>query len=204
MKVQNPLTGRSSGSFAGAIFSTWKGKNVVRSKPIEVKPSNTLAQIKNRNRLKATAEASKGCRIIIDKTFKPEAVGKTEQNVFVSKNLQNVNIDPNTGEILGWSNTPVFALNTLVLNGLGIIDIEATGDDLTVTFNRALTAEEAASLELFVAGFRTGGRTVGAGQVPLTASNTATVTSAILGSLTSFNGVLFSPASEESYQSLEF
>jgi hypothetical protein len=51
--VQNPLTGRSSGKFANAIFSKNYQKNIIRSKPIEVANPKTIAQELQRNRFKA-------------------------------------------------------------------------------------------------------------------------------------------------------
>lgn len=203
MKVQNPLTGRSSGSFAGAIFSTWKGKNVARSKPLEVKPSNTLEQIKNRNRLKYTAKGAAACRPVILKTFRDEAVGKTEYNVFVQKNLSLIDIDGSDGVYAGWAEMPIVSSNTLDIPGLTITDIAKLGNDITVTFSRALTTVEAASLELFVVGLNGTGTEVASIQVPVTAANTATVTAPDGNAFDTFRGVFYSPASGESFQSVE-
>jgi len=47
--VQNPLTGRSSGKFAGAIFQTYFGKNVMRSKPLLVYNPKSDAQVRGRS-----------------------------------------------------------------------------------------------------------------------------------------------------------
>ena len=47
--VQNPLTGRSSGKFAGAIFQTYFGKNVMRSKPLLVYNPKSDAQVQGRS-----------------------------------------------------------------------------------------------------------------------------------------------------------
>jgi len=47
--VQNPLTGRSSGKFAGAIFQTYFGKNVIRSKPLLVYNPKSDAQVQGRS-----------------------------------------------------------------------------------------------------------------------------------------------------------
>jgi len=59
--VQNPITGRSKGKFANAIFSKWKGRNTLRSKPLEVANPQTDAQIQQRD---SFAAAMAFCRSI--------------------------------------------------------------------------------------------------------------------------------------------
>lgn len=51
-RVQNPIIGRASGSLGSTVFSTYLDRNVIKSKPIEVKPSNTPAQANQRALLK--------------------------------------------------------------------------------------------------------------------------------------------------------
>ena len=55
--VQNPITGRSSGTYAGAVFATQFGKNVLRSKPVSVSVSQSDASKLARQKFKAIAEA---------------------------------------------------------------------------------------------------------------------------------------------------
>lgn len=55
--VQNPITGRSSGTYAGAVFATQFGKNVLRSKPVSVSVSQSAASKLARQKFKAIAEA---------------------------------------------------------------------------------------------------------------------------------------------------
>lgn len=47
--VQNPLIGRSRNKVAGTVFSKWKGRNVLRSKPDQVANPNTVAQQRQRS-----------------------------------------------------------------------------------------------------------------------------------------------------------
>ena len=57
--VQNPITGRSSGTYAGAVFATQFGKNVLRSKPVSVSVSQSDASKLARQKFKALAAAVK-------------------------------------------------------------------------------------------------------------------------------------------------
>jgi hypothetical protein len=50
--VQNPIVGRSSGKFANAIFSKNYQKNIIRSKPIEVRDAKSTAQLNQRQAFK--------------------------------------------------------------------------------------------------------------------------------------------------------
>lgn len=44
MKTQNPFTGRSKGSLANVVATTYNGQNVLKSKPLEVRNPNTEKQ----------------------------------------------------------------------------------------------------------------------------------------------------------------
>ena len=57
--VQNPITGRSSGTYAGAVFATQFGKNVLRSKPVSVSVSQSDSSRLARQKFKALAQAVK-------------------------------------------------------------------------------------------------------------------------------------------------
>ena len=57
--VQNPITGRSSGTYAGAVFATQFGKNILRSKPVSVSVSQSDASKLARQKFKALAAAVK-------------------------------------------------------------------------------------------------------------------------------------------------
>ena len=45
MKTQNPFIGRSKGSLANVVASTYNGQNVLKSKPLEVRNPRTAKQI---------------------------------------------------------------------------------------------------------------------------------------------------------------
>jgi len=87
MKTQNPLIGRSSQKFGTAIFQTWKGINVVRSKPLEVANPQTDGQRTQRNRMKEIVALYRSSAPVVSYGFKEGAVGKSEYNAFTSENI---------------------------------------------------------------------------------------------------------------------
>ena len=58
-KVQNPLIGRASGKFAGAVFSTLYGQNIVRSMPVSTPVSQSDAAKLVRQKFAAVSEPIK-------------------------------------------------------------------------------------------------------------------------------------------------
>ena len=59
MKTQNPFTGRSTGSLANVVASTYNGQNVLKSKPLEVRNPRSPKQINVRNVLALAAALGK-------------------------------------------------------------------------------------------------------------------------------------------------
>jgi hypothetical protein len=57
--VQNPIIGKSQNKFANGIFSTWNGKNVLRSKPLSVANPQTLPQQIQRAKISILAAVGK-------------------------------------------------------------------------------------------------------------------------------------------------
>lgn len=84
--VQNPITGRSSGKFAGAIFSKWKNKNVLRSNPIEVNNPNSVNQQMRRSMFSACVELGRTLRPVIETGFIAFKSVETWMNSFIKYN----------------------------------------------------------------------------------------------------------------------
>lgn len=87
MKTQNPLIGRSSQKFGTAIFQTWKGINVVRSKPLEVANPRSPGQRTQRNRLTAIVKFYRPAAAAVQLGYIEQAIRKSEYNAFVSENI---------------------------------------------------------------------------------------------------------------------
>lgn len=95
--VQNPIVGRAKNKFAGAVFSTWKGLNVLRSKPLTVANPKSPAQRLQREKLRQGVELYRKMPGTIQKGFSQQAVGMSEYNAFMSDLLKNA-IDGSTEE----------------------------------------------------------------------------------------------------------
>ncbi len=88
--VQNPITGRSRGKFATAVFSKQFGKNIMRSKPEQVKNPKTQLQREQRSKFSLMVELSRMFLPFLKTSFKQAAVGMSQFNMFMKTNIQNV------------------------------------------------------------------------------------------------------------------
>jgi len=87
MKTQNPLIGRASQKFANSIFQTWKGINVVRSKPIEVSNPQSPAQTTQRGKFTQMVNLGRQYLNTAKLGLKGLAIRKSEFNVFIGENI---------------------------------------------------------------------------------------------------------------------
>lgn len=67
--VQNPITGRTKKKFGTAVFSKQFGKNVMRSKPMEVKNPQTVGQVTQRNKFATTVDLVRQVLPLINKVY---------------------------------------------------------------------------------------------------------------------------------------
>lgn len=88
-RVSNTLIGPSSGRVGNAVFSTWKGINVLKEKPASVANPNTDAQKMRRSALRQIVVAFRQNAAAIRAGFKKLAIGQSEWNAFASINLKN-------------------------------------------------------------------------------------------------------------------
>lgn len=149
--TQNPIIGRAKGSMGNTVFSTWKGKNVIRLKPLEVTPSSTPPQVENREKLAFTAKLAGAAREVIQLTFAGEAINKTVQNVTVQKNLPITFYQPTSEQKVVLQRDPFLTNGKLSKEGQEIDSISKLGNELTVNVLRAFSTEEIANLRVFVA-----------------------------------------------------
>ena len=67
--VQNPITGRSKKKFGTAVFSTQFGKNVMRTKPLEVKNPKSEGQVKQRNKFTTAVDLVRNVLPLINEIY---------------------------------------------------------------------------------------------------------------------------------------
>ena len=117
--VQNPITGRTKKKFGSAVFSKQFGKNVMRTKPLEVKNPKTPGQVNQRSKFKLMVFVSRQLMGLIRISFQNMAIGKSAFNAFVSANIKtaitgvpgNYSID---WPLLKISKGPLFQSSNLV------------------------------------------------------------------------------------------
>lgn len=87
--VQNPFIGRARNKAGGMVFSTWKGINVLKTKPLTVANPRTDKQLMRRSALEQIMVIARMISAAIQLGFKEQAVFKSAFNAFVGYNLRN-------------------------------------------------------------------------------------------------------------------
>lgn len=83
--VQNPLIGKAKQSVSNFTFTSWKGRNVVKSKTFTYNDRRTDVQLDNRARLSLMSWAARAYRNALRTGFRTKATDVTEYNLFTSK-----------------------------------------------------------------------------------------------------------------------
>lgn len=87
--VQNPLIGRAKQKLGGTVFTTWKGINVIKGRPLSVANPRSDAQLMRRAALVRIVGIGRKLAGVINLGFREQAVRKSEFNAFVGTNLRN-------------------------------------------------------------------------------------------------------------------
>lgn len=135
--VQNPLTGRSSGKFAGAVFQTYFGKNVIRSKPLKVTNPKSDLQTSNRTGFAMVQKFISANLALFRNTCQALAVNQSVYIACVSYYLRNV-LAGTFPNFYFDSNAMLFSYGTLP--GISIDSYEYEGGNI---INLSLSSNEA-------------------------------------------------------------
>lgn len=129
--TQNPHIGRSKNAFATAVFTTWKGRNVMKGKPISVHNPDTPAQKKQRSAFGATVQLWTRELSGHKRGFNSYASRMTEVNAFVQNNINSsVSANP-AGDIITDFNKLVLSQGPLQQ----AVDLDATLTAGVITIN---------------------------------------------------------------------
>ena len=207
--TQNPIIGRSKQSLSNTVFSTWKGRNVIRAKPLEVANPRTLGQVSSRNKIKILSGMAKNLRAAIVIGLKSVSQLVTEYNSFVQANYDLVTTSPTTGEVTDVGTPIIVSANddNGVLPTLLAVEADGAFGNYLYTFSRAFTAAEVARYKVIVCWRQdepaANQLECGTAEVTLTASATFSVPNLPLSIYSSW--VLFyNPATYKSQQSVVF
>lgn len=87
--VQNPLIGRAKQKLGGTVFTTWKGINVIKGKPLSVANPRTDGQLMQRSAMTQIVAYGRAWSAALNLGFKEQAFQKSAFNAFVGYNLRN-------------------------------------------------------------------------------------------------------------------
>lgn len=88
-RVSNVLIGKTSGSVGGTTFSSWKGINVLKSKPTVVANPKSDKQLAQRAAFSFMVALYRIITGVVRIGFKELAIGKSEFNAFTGANLKS-------------------------------------------------------------------------------------------------------------------
>ena len=148
--TQNTLIGKSSGSVGGATFSSWKGKNVLRTKPTSVANPKSPGQVAQRLKMAKAVQLFRSLAGVFNLGYASKAVGMSSYNAFIKNVL-------NSGAISGDDNLNVTDFTALnfsqgTLNPEMDLSATATHTDahVSVSWTDALTGNQAADDQISV------------------------------------------------------
>jgi|WetSurMetagenome_2_1015567.scaffolds.fasta_scaffold11527_5 hypothetical protein len=87
--VQNPITGRTKGKFASAVFSKQFGKNTMRSKALTVRNPNSTGQQTQRSKFNLVLDMCRTFLQTIRTGWANAAMGMSAYNAAFSYNIKN-------------------------------------------------------------------------------------------------------------------
>jgi Family of unknown function (DUF6266) len=150
MVVQNPLTGRSRGSFGSAVFTTWKGLNVVKTKAVSVANPNTEKQQKNRSILSVIVKLYRILAIFANIGFVQGAVRKSAYNAFTSYNILGGTAVNNAGVVSLDMSKMQLAKGTLEPTDLGVITGDASAAQIQIAFSSVISGNQKSTDKMYV------------------------------------------------------
>lgn len=132
--VQNPYIGRSRGKIANIVMYSTLGKNVIRSKPLEVHNPRTIPQQVARRTFSTLSKMAKKLNSVIEVGLGTAAVGMYPRNMFIMQSKEAITVDNNLAV------TFVPAEVVLSLGSLGNAPTMGTvtdnnGGDITINFS---------------------------------------------------------------------
>jgi hypothetical protein len=87
--LQSPVVGRMKQKMGGVVFTSWKGINVMKGRPLTVANPKTDKQLMRRSALLQIVNIARILVAQISLGFREQAVKKSSFNAFVGYNLRN-------------------------------------------------------------------------------------------------------------------
>lgn len=122
--VQNTLIGKASGSVGNATFLSWRGINVLKSKPTSVANPRTPGQTLQRAKLTMIVMLYRAINNIINIGYAARAIKQSAYNAFVKSNIRNI-------FVVGADNVPTinYALVKIAQGTIQSLNLTATAPE---------------------------------------------------------------------------
>jgi hypothetical protein len=135
--TQNPLIGRARKSFANNVFTTYKGLNVVKSKPLSVANPDSDKQKVYRAAQKMIVELYRAASAVIKLGFQQTANPLSPYNAFVSYNRLNA-FDYSTPPTPSWlTDLLLFAKGSMTSTEMTSVVLDESDGTATFAWNTA-------------------------------------------------------------------
>lgn len=126
--VQNPIIGRTKGQVGGLVFTSSRGKNIVRAKPAAVAASATPRQVAQRNAMRTVVALFRLLSNVVNIGFRSFVSTVSQYNKFTSLCLRNCfNFSNLEHVVIDWSKLSIAQgtiSNTVVVADFS--DLEST------------------------------------------------------------------------------
>lgn len=124
--VQNTLIGKASGSVGNVTFLSWRGINVLKSKPTSVANPRTPGQTLQRGKLTMIVMLYRAINNIVNIGYAARAIRQSAYNAFVKSNIRNI-------FTVGSDNIPIinYALLKIAQGTIQTLILEVKADDST-------------------------------------------------------------------------
>ncbi|QZE15527.1 hypothetical protein K4L44_06760 [Halosquirtibacter laminarini] len=98
-KISKGILGGFSGTVGSVVGSTWKGIDVIRSKPKMRKKSSTKSQVAQRKKFGAAVKFFSSIHDMVKIGFQEVAIHQTAHNVAIKENFKHFSYDAQKDEI---------------------------------------------------------------------------------------------------------
>lgn len=144
-RLQNTLIGKAAGSIGSVTFTTWKGINVGKSKPVTVADPKTAGQLTQRSKLSKAVAFYRQITAILNLGYMMQAVGQSAYNAFISDNLKNGSFTGGTGNKVDVPANLAIAKGTLTAQVISAATVNTAKDNVAITWPTTLVGNQAAT-----------------------------------------------------------
>ena len=142
--VSNPLIGKSKQKLGGVVFTSWKGRNVLKTKPLTVANPKTEGQLNQRAKLVDVLRVYRANNAVLNVGFNEAAKTISAYNAMMSENMKNSFVSATGGTS---TKSPIhFLASKGTLSGLADLEFSSTpaaGDvGLSISWDKTKMAAE--------------------------------------------------------------